>query len=277
MGRAAVAVLGCGSVGSLAAWCLAGAGVARLLLADRDRLEADNRRRHLCGDADLNRPKVEAVADFLRARFSGLAVTPQQFCFLDQPACLRGLLERCAIALAAVDDEAPKHLIDAMARELGRPVVYAGVYGGGWGAEAVVTDPAAVTPCYACTARALGRIGIPVERPPAGPGYALPAPGTAPWEWVQADLSSILPCAVLAARLAVARLTLHHGADGPWQEFGSPGINAWRLALRRVPAWGFGPWELRPVPVRPQPGCPECVNRTASPSDFCQLLSGGPL
>jgi hypothetical protein len=277
IGGAAVAVLGCGSVGSLAAWCLSSAGVATLELADRERLEPDNRRRHVCGAADQNRPKAEAVADFLRARFPGLAVTPQHFCFLDRPASLRGLLEHSAIVLAAVDDEAPKHLIDAMAREMGRPVVYTGVYGGGWGAEAIVTDPAAGTPCYACTARGLSRFGIPVELPPSGPGYALPAPGAAPSEWVQADLTGIMPCAALAARLVVARLARHHGADGPWHEFGSPGVNAWRLALRRVPAWGFGPWELRPVPVRPQPGCPACGYSTASPSEFCRLLSGGPL
>jgi hypothetical protein len=176
-----------------------------------------------------------------------------------------------------VDDEAPKHLIDAMARELCRPVVYAGVYGGGWGAEAIVTDPATGTPCYPCTAQALGRVGIPVEPPPSGPGYALPAPGTAPSAWVQADLSSIMPCAVLAARLVVARLAWHHGMDGPWHEFGSPGVNAWRLALRRVPAWGFGPWELRPVPAQPQSGCPECGCRTGSANDLCRLLSRGPL
>jgi hypothetical protein len=274
---ARVAVLGCGSVGGLAAWCLAGAGVTRLELADRDRLEADNLRRHVCGEPDLGRPKAEAVADSLRAHFAGVTAAAHAFCFLERPDLLRGLLERCDLALAAVDHEAPKHLIDAQARELGRSVVYAGVNGGGWAAEAILTDPAADTPCYACAAKALGRAGIPVDPPPSGPDYAQPDPEVAPSEWLQADLTSILPCAALATRLATAWLARQRGGERVLREFGPAGTSAWRLALRHVPAWGFGPWELRPVPMPRQPGCPECTCCSGSPTDLARLISGGPL
>ena len=74
----------------------------------------------------------------------------------------------------AVDDESPKHLIDAMTRELNLPAVYGGVYGGGWAVEAILTDPVAGTPCYACAARALGRIGISLHSKPPVLGYSLP-------------------------------------------------------------------------------------------------------
>jgi hypothetical protein len=267
-----VAILGCGSVGGLAAWCLAGAGVTDLELADRDRLEADNLRRHVCGQTDLGRPKAVAVAEFLHARFPRVTRT-HDFCFLERPELLRGLIERCDVALVAVDDEAPKHLIDAMARELGRPVVYAGVYGGGWAAEVLLVDHRADTPCYACTARALGRHGIAVQ-PAPGPDYALPLPGADPPEWPRADLTSIMPCAALAARLAAACLARQRGAPSAWQELRQSGANAWRLALRSVPAWGLGSWQLHPVPVQRLPDCPECGRRTVSLTDFYHLLTG---
>jgi hypothetical protein len=272
---ARVAVLGCGSVGSLAAWCLAGAGVTGLDLADRDRLGPGNLRRHACGAHDLGRPKAEAVAGLLGERFPRATLTPHHFCFLERPDLLRALIQECDVALSAVDDEAPKHLADTMAGELGIPVVYAGVYGGGWACEAVLVDRQADTPCYACAARALGRVGVPVQRPMPGLGYALPDPGVAPSEWVTADLTSILPCAALAARLVTAWLARRRGAGGAWQEFRGAGASAWRLALRQVPGWGFGPWELRPVPVRRQPGCPGCAIHTASPTELARLLEDG--
>jgi molybdopterin/thiamine biosynthesis adenylyltransferase len=270
LGGAPVAVLGCGSVGGFAAWSLAGAGVTRLELADRDRLEPANCRRHVGSAADLGWPKAAVVASFLRARYPQLTPVTHDFCFLERPDRLRELLARCDLALAAVDDEAPKHLIDAMARELGRPVVYAGVYGGGWAVEAVLIDPAAGGPCYACTARTLGRAGVIVDRPEGNPDYAWLEPGRLAADWVQADLTSILPCAALASRLAIAWLARQRGAGAAWEEF--HGASAWRLALRAVPSWGLGPWELRPVAVERQPGCPNCGPSIDPAADLNEIL-----
>jgi molybdopterin/thiamine biosynthesis adenylyltransferase len=90
---ARVLVLGCGSVGGSAAWCLASAGVTGLELADRDRMETANLRRHVCGESDCGRPKGEAVAGFLRARFPTATTTPHHFCFLERPELLRDLIE----------------------------------------------------------------------------------------------------------------------------------------------------------------------------------------
>ncbi len=272
---ARVAVLGCGSVGGLAAWALASAGVDNLELADRDRLEGANLRRHVCGGSDLGRPKAEAVAGFLRARFPRVTATPHDICFLECPDQLREMLGRSDAVLAATDDEAPKYLIDSMAREIGHPVVYAGVYGGGWGAEVVLTDPADGTPCYGCAARALGRTGVPVSPAATGADYARQDPRTPPSAWVRADLAAILPCAALAARLVTAVLSDQRGAGATRREFQAAGASAWRLALRRVPAWGFGPWEVRPALVERLSDCPECCHRQGSPADLVRLLGGG--
>jgi molybdopterin/thiamine biosynthesis adenylyltransferase len=253
---AVVAVLGCGSVGGLAAWACASAGVGTLLLADRDRLEPANSRRHVCGVADRGRAKADAVADFLRRHGVSPALTTADGCFLADPDAADALLSRCDIALTAVDAEAPRYLVDALARERGVPAVYAGVHGGGWGAEVIFSDTGEETPCYGCAARSLGHGGVEAA-PPTGPAYALPpaAPGG---DWVEADLTSILPCAALAARVALAWLARSRGLDAPWRELTADGATAWRLALRRVPAWGAGPWELRPVVVPRLPDCPVC-------------------
>jgi hypothetical protein len=272
---ARVAVLGCGSVGSLAAWCLASAGVGRLDLADREVLEPANLRRHACSRADLGRPKAEAVAGFLRERFAGAGVSAHTFCFLAEPGVLREQVERSELVVAAVDEEAPKHLLDGMAREMGRSVVYAGLYGGGWGAELILTDPGADTPCYGCTARVLGRVGVPQGPAAPVPGYALPAAGKPESDWVRADLGSILPCAALAARLSVAWLCRRRGQDKSWGEFGRARCSAWQLAIRRVPLWEYGPWHLRDVPVVRQPGCPVCAVTPPPAEALDRLLKEG--
>jgi molybdopterin/thiamine biosynthesis adenylyltransferase len=253
---ASVAVLGCGSVGGLAAWACASAGVRTLTLADRDRLEPANSRRHVCDLGQAGRPKAEAVADFLRRRGGEWSLAAAHGCFLADPAAVDALLARCEIALVLVDAEGPRHLADALARERRRPAVHAGVYGGGWGAEAVFSDAGEDTPCYACAARALGHGGVETEAP-AGPGYSQPSSATG-GGWVEADLTSILPCAALAARAALAWLARVRGFDRPWRELSAGGATAWRLALRRVPAWGVGPWALQPVAVPRLPGCPVC-------------------
>src|SRR5437867_1368470 len=169
LSSARLVVLGCGSVGSWAALFCASSGVGHVVLADRERLETDNLRRHLCDERALGRPKAEAVARALGQRCPGVATAAHTFCLLEEPARLRTLLAEADVALAAVDSEAAKHLIDALARELGRPVVYAGVYGDGWGVEALRCDPGLGSPCYACTARALGRVGVPLDPFPAAP------------------------------------------------------------------------------------------------------------
>jgi molybdopterin/thiamine biosynthesis adenylyltransferase len=267
LASASVAVVGCGSVGGLAAWGLAGAGAGRLVLLDRDRLEPGNLRRHVCGRADLGRPKAESVAGFLAERFMDVRVEAHERCVLTAPDEARRLLAECEAVLVAVDAEGPKHLLDGMARELDRPAVYAGAYGGGWAGELILSD--ADTPCYACTARALGRVGVPVEAP-ATPGYAQPVPGRPETDWPRADLTSIAPVAMLAARLTVAVLAGRRGQTRLREELVAGGASAWRLAVRRVHGWG-GPWQLLPVEVGRLSVCPNC-GPTTTPGDLSGLF-----
>src|SRR5262249_22938268 len=153
------------------------------------------------------------------------------------------------------------------------------VYGGGWGAEAILVDPCRNTTCYACTAQVMGRVGMEigpeVETPPA---YALRSPSPNQQSWAEADLCSIMPAAALAARMAVAWLAAPRSQDRCWYDLTQGEINAWRIAFRQVPAWKLDPWCLQPVPARRQPGCPLCgIDRHRDPAgSLAELLQGKP-
>ncbi|MBN2359953.1 MAG: sulfur carrier protein ThiS adenylyltransferase ThiF [Deltaproteobacteria bacterium] len=67
LSEATVAVAGCGGLGSNAAVALVRAGVGTLILVDPDVVEASNLNRQHFFQADIGRPKVEALADHLWA------------------------------------------------------------------------------------------------------------------------------------------------------------------------------------------------------------------
>lgn len=269
------AVLGCGSVGSLEAWCLASAGVGTILLADRDELRADNLRRHICGCGDLGRSKPSSVGAFLEKRFPFLKVATHRFDFLDEPDRLRKLIAESDVVMVAVDDEGPKHLIDSIAWELGRPVVYAGVYGSGWGMEVILVDPARQTTCYGCCARALGRTGIKLRPPQRSTAYTEPTAEPGPRAWDEANLTSIMPAAALTAQIAVATA---EDQPGLLSELTFRGSSAWRLGFRagRIP--GLGSWRLKPVDVQRLENCPLCGQNAGERNGkaFEQLLEQSP-
>ena len=112
---ATVAVAGCGGLGSNVAVALARAGVGRLILADRDVVEASNLNRQFFFLGDIGRRKVEATAEHLQnirtdldLVLHDLMVTP------DNTASLFGDAE---ILVEAFDDAGEKiRLIEAWTR-----------------------------------------------------------------------------------------------------------------------------------------------------------------
>ena len=61
-----VGVAGCGGLGSNAAMALVRAGVGHLILVDQDLVEASNLNRQCFFEWDVGKPKVEALAHYLR-------------------------------------------------------------------------------------------------------------------------------------------------------------------------------------------------------------------
>jgi molybdopterin/thiamine biosynthesis adenylyltransferase len=273
-----VAVLGCGSVGGFAAWYLAAAGVGRILLADRDTLSVENVRRHVCGRNEVNQPKVSAVARFLHQRFPSLKMSAQKVCLRHRPETACELLRQSDLALVAVDDEGLKHMLDDIAHETGTPLVFAGVHGEGWAVEVILVDPRRATPCYACTARALGRVGFALQAIPPNSTYRGGPPGTPSEAWASADLGSIGPAAQLAAEVGIAVLLQQLKCAAPRQSLLISGASAWRLALQPVRALDLEPWQLRPFTVRQWPECPTCagLSHAADRSELLHFLEDQP-
>lgn len=109
-----VAIFGCGGLGVPAAWTLAAAGASELLLVDPDHVERSNLHRQvLYRDADLGRPKAQALADALQQRFPTLRVETH-LARMDA-ASVRSALRGCVAGFEGTDDAAMKfHVSDAV-------------------------------------------------------------------------------------------------------------------------------------------------------------------
>jgi molybdopterin/thiamine biosynthesis adenylyltransferase len=148
-----VVIVGLGSGGSTVALELAKAGVGRLTLVDPDRLEERNVVRHECDDRDLDRRKVDAVADLVARRNPDArveAIAADVFALGDR---LERLVRAADLVAGCTDGEAPQHLLNRLCLDAGVPAVYGGVYERGVGGEVIRCRPGDA--CYACVSAAL--------------------------------------------------------------------------------------------------------------------------
>jgi tRNA A37 threonylcarbamoyladenosine dehydratase len=132
-----VCVVGVGGVGSWAVEALARSGIGALTLVDFDDICPGNVNRQLHAlDGTLGRPKVEVMAQRVRAIHPGCRVQPRQSFFLASTAD-EILAERFDYVLDAIDSPARKCLLIARCRKQGLPVITTG-------AAAGRTDPTAL-------------------------------------------------------------------------------------------------------------------------------------
>lgn len=126
LARAAFVVVGLGGVGSWAAEALARSGVGRITLVDGDAVCASNTNRQLHALAGAEgRPKVEAMADRLRAIHPGVeAVTVNRF--VTKASAAELIAAHRGVVLDAIDALGVKCALLAAARAAGRPVVTTG-------------------------------------------------------------------------------------------------------------------------------------------------------
>ncbi len=149
LSRQTVAVVGLGSGGGFVAESLAMSGVGGFVLIDDDVLEAGNVVRHVGDLRDVGRPKVDVVADLIRARNPGARVTTVRGRIEDHLDALAGV----SLVVVGVDGEQAKYLINRLCLAQGLTAVYAGVYERGEGGDVVVINPSdPASPCYACWA-----------------------------------------------------------------------------------------------------------------------------
>ncbi|GAB4572826.1 MAG: hypothetical protein Kow0077_13380 [Anaerolineae bacterium] len=144
-----VAIIGLGSGGGFVAESLAMSGVGRFILIDDDTLESVNVVRHVGDLRDVGRPKVDVVADLIRARNPQAVITAIQ----GRVEAHLETLEQADLVISGVDGERVKYVINEACLALRLPAVYAGVYERGEGGDVVLIDPRnPASPCYACWA-----------------------------------------------------------------------------------------------------------------------------
>ena len=141
-----ILLVGAGGIGAPAALALVESGVAELAVVDDDVVETDNLHRQiLFRDADVGRPKLEALSDALGRRRPGMRVhlRPGRL----GPDTARSLLDGTTVVIDATDNFASRFLAADAAKLAGVPVVHAAAVR--WVAT-VVTVGARGRPCYRC-------------------------------------------------------------------------------------------------------------------------------
>ena len=208
--RAAVAIIGCGALGSAQAQILVRAGIGAVRLVDRDVVELSNLHRQILfdeEDARLSRPKVEAAAARL-ARINGACRIEARHVEADA-ANLPALIEGARLVLDATDNVPTRLAIDAACRAARLPWIYGGVMG----TQGLVVPMPVGAPCLTCL----------FGEPPS------PADGKAP-DWRERGLLSTAVLTV-AALQATAALKFIIGEPLPRELLA---LDVWDASLRRI-------------------------------------------
>lgn len=134
MAAARVGIAGAGGLGSNCATMLVRSGLRRLVVADRDVIEASNLNRQQYQPFHLGMSKVEALAESLRIIEPCLAITARrvELTAINVPDVFAG----CDILVEALDDPEAKRMFVEAALEMGVFVVSASGMGG-WGGPAM--------------------------------------------------------------------------------------------------------------------------------------------
>lgn len=197
-----VAVVGCGSIGSVAADALAGFGVGSLRLVDFDRLLWHNEVRHLLGPESVGRLKSDALAESIRRRWSTGLVTSHPLDVVHSADLFRPIVREVDLVLCAADGIAPRRVVSHVSRRARVPSVLACVLDRGAVGEIIRLRPSPRFGCLLCLRSSLaerGAIDAEADQELAYGTGSTHQPMTA----VPSDLQLI---GVLAAKAAVATL-----------------------------------------------------------------------
>ena len=148
LGTASAVVLGCGGLGTALASMLARAGVGRLRIVDRDRVEPSNLQRQILFDEEDARRgafKAEAAARTLRRINSEIEIEGQVADI--QPENIETLIEGANVVLDGLDNLETRFLLNDACAKHGIPWVY----GACVASEGIVlTIVPGRTPCLRC-------------------------------------------------------------------------------------------------------------------------------
>jgi molybdopterin/thiamine biosynthesis adenylyltransferase len=212
--KKSVAVVGLGSGGSTIAVALAQAGIGRMVLVDRDRLEVANVSRHACGLGDLGRRKTRAVGDLVRGKNPALTVEAHDLDVVAEPGKLRAALAGTDLIIAATDSDISRFVLNDAALDLRIPALFGRVLTRACGGDVLRVRPFD-GPCLACVyteqflaERPREYSGLDEAQADA-PAYLSPSDLEAK---VQVGLASdIAPIANLIVKLALVELSRDSG------------------------------------------------------------------
>jgi molybdopterin/thiamine biosynthesis adenylyltransferase len=166
LANGSVLLIGCGGLGSPAAFYLAAAGVGTIGLVDNDTVDVTNLQRQILHTlADVDAPKVESAKTALEALNPEVHIIPHHTRF--DAGTAPSLLEPYAFVIDATDNFASKFLIADACHAAGKPYSHAGIvrYTG-----QTITVLPGQTACYRCVFES----APPDPFPPVGPLGVVP-------------------------------------------------------------------------------------------------------
>ncbi len=146
LAAASICIVGSGGLGSPIAMRMAGMGVGRLRIVDRDTVELSNlHRQTLFAESDVGRVKVEAAAERLRAMNSGVRVEALPLSVGEHNAA--EVAAGCDVVIDALDSVAARYALNRACVEAGTPFVTGAAVGVSGQAFTVLPGRSA---CYHC-------------------------------------------------------------------------------------------------------------------------------
>jgi adenylyltransferase/sulfurtransferase len=151
--KSRVLVLGGGALGSVAAVLLARAGAGHLKVVDRDIVERSNLHRQMFFEADIDKPKAEALAAHIAAANPEIDVEALSTDFNSSNA--ETLVRSVDVVLEGTDNLETRYLLNDAAFKNSVPWVYSGAVG----SQGMLSYFSPPSPCFRCIFR---------EPPPPG-------------------------------------------------------------------------------------------------------------
>lgn len=138
-------VIGCGALGTHAASLLARAGVGRVLIVDRDRVELSNlQRQTLFSEQDIGEPKASTAERLLRQVNSEIEITSTM---TDVRADnVENLVDGATVVVDGTDNMETRFAVNDACVKLGIPWVY----GGAVGTSGMIFPVVPTGPCLRC-------------------------------------------------------------------------------------------------------------------------------
>lgn len=215
-----VAVVGCGSIGAVAADALAGYGIGSLHLVDPDRFLWHNMVRHLLGPESVGRNKASALADVLSNRWSHDRIYPMPLDVVRQADVFRALMRDVDLVVCTADGVAPRRVVSHTARRASTPAVLACVLDHGAVGEILRLRPTPRYGCLLCLRASLADAGAMDAEADQELAYGTGSTHQ-PMTAVPSDLRLV---GVLAAKLTIATLLESRFGDGTQQAAGEHAI-----------------------------------------------------